>query len=482
MYWQLVGRIIGILLMMFSLNLLPVMLVSIIYDDGQLFALVLSWVITAGAGVVIWLPFARFSRDFRVREGILLVVGFWTFLSAFATLPFLLSPTFDISITNAFFESMSGLTTTGASIFSNLEALPKSILYYRQQLQWLGGMGIIVLAVSILPMLGVGGMSLYRAESSGISQEKLTPKLAQTARVLWKIYSGLTLVCASAYYAGGMNLFDAIGHSFSTVAIGGFSTHDASLGYFNSAIIESVATIFMLLAGINFSLHFVAFHNHRFHHYFQDSEFRAYIFLLVLLIAITFWTLINSQYYENNFETLRYVIFQVVSIATTTGFAVQAFYDWPLGLPILLILGSFVGACAGSTGGGIKVVRIVLMFKLGAREIKRLIHPSAQINIKLNKKSVPENILGSVWGFFALYVIAFVVIVLALLLTGLDGTTAFSSTAAMINNLGPALGEAAQNYQNINDTAKWVLSVAMLLGRLEILTLMALLHKSFWRY
>ena len=482
MYWQLVFRIIGILLVIFSLNLVPVILVSIIYDDGQIISLLLSLLITIVAGLLIWLPFRHFNKEFRVREGVLLVVGFWTILSLFATLPFLLSPSFDLSITNAFFESMSGLTTTGATILSNLDTFPKSILYYRQQLQWLGGMGIIVLAVSILPMLRIGGMSLYQAESSSISGEKLTPKLAQTAKVLWRLYAGFTLACALAYYLGGMNAFDAISHSFSTVAIGGFSTHDASLGYFNSITIEIIAIIFMLLAGVNFSLHFIAFQNKRFNNYLKDSEFKAYLVILSALIIITVLILLNNAHYDNELETIRHVIFQSVSIATTTGFITQEFHHWPLGLPIILLLASFVGACAGSTGGGIKVVRILLMFKLGMREIKRLIHPSAQINIKLNKKNVPENILESVWGFFALYVMAFIAIIMLLLLTGLDEVSAFSATAAMINNLGPGLGDVALNYQSVSDTGKWILSATMLLGRLEILTLMALLHKAFWRY
>lgn len=482
MYWQLVLRITGILLMMFSLNLLPVMLVSWIYTDGQLWILTQSLLLTFVCGLLIWLPFKNSKKAFRVREGILLVVSFWVILSLFATLPFLLSSAMDISITNAFFESMSGLTTTGATVLSNLDFLPKSLLYYRQQLQWLGGMGIIVLAVSVLPMLGVGGMSMYRAESSGISQEKLTPKLAQTAKVLWQIYAGLTLSCALAYYLGGMSAFDAIGHSFSTIAIGGFSTHDASLGYFDSGLIESIATIFMLLAGVNFSLHFIAFHNRKLTHYLQDSEFKAYALIMGLTMIMVSVVLVQYQYYSSDLEAIRHGIFQAVSFATTTGFTTESFYHWPLGLPIVLLMTSFIGACAGSTGGGIKVVRIVLMFKLGMREITRLIHPSAQINIKLNKKSVSEEVLGSVLGFFALYLMAFVGIIVLLLLSDLDGLSAFSATAAMINNLGPGLGEVSVDYQQISDSAKWVLSLTMLLGRLEILTLMALLHKAFWRY
>lgn len=461
---------------------MPVILVSAIYQDGQIQTLVTSMAITAIAGFFIWIPFYKVKNDFTTREGILLVVSFWLILSLFATLPFLLSPALSLSVTDAFFESMSGLTTTGATVISGLDELPKSILYYRQQLQWLGGMGIIVLAVSVLPVLGVGGMSLYNAEVSGISQEKLTPKLAETAKVLWRLYVGFTLACALAYYAGGMSWFDAICHSFSTVAIGGFSTHDASMAYFNSTSIELVAVVFMLLAGINFSLHFTAFQNRRFNHYLRDSEFKAYGVVLLILLVVTYLILSKDTDYANSNNVFSNTLFQVVSIATTTGFVTQDFSLWAGGLPIILILASFIGACAGSTGGGIKVVRIVLMFKLGMREIRRMIYPSSQVNIKLNNKSVPEKILGSVWGFFALYMMAFVAIILSLLLAGLDGITTFSATAATINNLGPGLGDVALNYGNINDQAKWILSFSMLLGRLEILTLMALLHRSFWRY
>ncbi|RUM83122.1 MAG: potassium transporter, partial [Candidatus Thioglobus sp.] len=383
---------------------------------------------------------------------------------------------------DAFFESMSGLTTTGATVLAGLDDLPKAILYYRQQLQWLGGMGIIVLAVAILPMLGVGGMELYHAESSGISKERLTPKLTQTAKALWKIYISFTIVCALGYYLAGMDAFDAIGHSYSTVAIGGFSTHDASIGYFNSSAIESVAIIFMFLAGINFSLHFFVWQKKNAFAYSQDSEFKTYLFILLSTTIVVGAYLFDSGYYPSVSESARQALFQTVSIATTTGFASTDYSQWPFILPMLLIFASFIGACAGSTGGGIKVVRVLLMFKLAMKEIKKFIHPNAHINIKLNQRSVAEKTLVSVWGFFSLYVIAFIIILIALMFTGLDQITAFSATAASINNLGPGLGEVAANYGGISDSAKWILSFSMLLGRLEILTLMALLHKAFWRF
>ena len=482
MQFSIVFKTIGLLLMVFSLTQLPPIIIDFIYAQNEASSFFVAFSLTVLSGFVLWLPFRNSTKNFRIREGVLVVVSFWFVLSLFATTPFLLSNSLDMSFSDAFFESMSGLTTTGATVLSGLDDLPKALLYYRQQLQWLGGMGIIVLAVAILPMLGVGGMELYHAESSGISKERLTPKLAQTAKALWKIYISLTVVCALGYYLAGMDGFDAIGHSYATVAIGGFSTHDASIGYFNSYAIELVAMVFMLLAGINFSLHFLVWRKRNIFIYLKDSEVKAYLLVLSASILLVSSYLFDKGYYQTIEEVIRYGMFQSISIMTTTGFVSTDFSLWPFVLPVFLIFVSFVGACAGSTGGGIKVVRMLLMFKLAMKEIKKFIHPNAQINIKLNQKSVSENTLVSVWGFFFLYVIAFMIIMLMLMFTGLDQVSAFSATAASINNLGPGLGDVAANYGNISETAKWILSFSMLLGRLEILTLMALLHKAFWRF
>ncbi len=482
MQLSIVFKTIGLLLMVFSLTQLPPILVDLIYAQQQYSIFLTAFFATFSIGLLLWFKFRKSKQDFRIREGILVVVSFWFVLSLFATIPFLLSDALQMSFSDAFFESMSGLTTTGATVIVGLDDLPKAILYYRQQLQWLGGMGIIVLALAILPMLGVGGMELYHAESSGISKDRLMPKLTQTAKVLWLIYISFTLACALGYYLAGMSVFDAIGHSYTTVAIGGFSTHDASIGYFDSVAVESVAVVFMFLAGINFSLHFFVWRPNHINHYYRDSEFRTYVAFLSFLTVVISLYLINTGQYQSTFEAFRYGIFQSVSMATTTGFASTNFSAWTFMLPVLLIFSSFVGACAGSTGGGIKVVRVLLMFKLAAKEIKKFIHPNAQINIKLNKCGVAENTLISVWGFFSLYVIAFIFIMIALMLTGLDQVSSFSATAASINNLGPGLGKVAANYGDISDSAKWILSFSMLLGRLEILTLMALLHRAFWRF
>jgi trk system potassium uptake protein TrkH len=342
-------------------------------------------------------------------------------------------------------------------------------------------MGIIVLAVAVLPLLGVGGMELYHAESSGIAKDRLTPKLRNTAIALWKIYVSLTLLCAIGYFLSGMSIFDAISHSFSTVAIGGFSTHDGSIGYFNSVSIEIIAMFFMFLAGINFSLHFVAWNNRSLMDYIKDSEFKAYAMVLICSSIIVLIALSLNSEYDSNSETIRHSLFQTVSIATTTGFSSQNISSWPAAIPVFLIMVSFIGACVGSTGGGIKVVRILVMFRLGMKEINKFIRPNAQISVKLNRASLNEKSLISVLGFFSLYAISFVLILMLLMFTGLDQVTAYSATAATMNNLGPGLGSVAENYGALNDTAKWILSFSMLVGRLEVLTIIALFHKAFWR-
>ena len=480
---QIVLKTIGLLLMVFSLTQIPPILIDFIYSEGEIFSFLISFVLTFIGGYILWFFNRNAAQDFRIREGILIVVCFWAVLSLFGTLPFLLTDSIkDLTFASAFFESMSGLTTTGATVLSQLDDLPKSILYYRQQLQWLGGIGIIVLAVAILPFLGVGGMELYHAEYSGISKDRLTPKVRQTAIALWKIYLSLTILCALGYFFSGMSFFDAVSHSYSTVAIGGFSTHDASIGHFNSLSIELVAMFFMFLSGINFSLHFVVWNNRNLVNYWRDSEFKTYIFILISATVIILITLGLNNQYNSSADTLRYGLFQTISMATTTGFVSQKFSSWPVALPLFLILLSFIGACVGSTGGGIKVVRFLMMFRLGMKEIKKFIHPSAQVSVKLNKTSVSEQTLVSVLGFFSLYTIAFILILIMLMFTGLDQVSSFSATTATMNNLGPALGTVADNYSNLGDSAKWILSFSMLIGRLEVLTIIALFHKAFWRF
>ncbi len=477
-----VQKILGLLLMVFSFSMLPPVAVALIDGGGQAWPFLIAFAIILGAGLAIFLPVRQSRHPMRLRDGFLVVVLFWVTLGLAGALPFVLAPLPDLSLTDAIFESMSGLTTTGATVIIGLDDLPRSILFYRQQLQWLGGMGIIVLAVAVLPILGVGGMQLYRAEMPGpMKDTKLTPRIAETAKALWYIYLWMTIACALAYWGAGMNLFDAIGHAFSTVAIGGFSTHDLSLGYFNSTLIELIAVVFMLLAGINFALHFVAVHRQDLRIYVRDSEFRFYILIMTLVIVTVVLGLIHTGTYDTWNEALIKGVFHAVSIGTTTGFSTVEFYFWPPFLTILLLFASFVGGCAGSTGGGIKVIRFLLLIKQGVREIERLIHPNAQIPVRVGGKSVNHRVVDAVWGFFSLYIACFVVMYLLLAATGLDLVTAFSAVAACINNLGPGLAQVGAHYADLEDPAKWILCVAMLLGRLEIFTLLVLLSPAFWQ-
>jgi trk system potassium uptake protein TrkH len=483
MNWAVVQKILGLLLMMFSLTMLPPVIISLIFDEKSWLPFVEGFGLTLAAGLLFWLPVHRSRKDLRLRDGFLIVAAFWTVLGTFGAAPLYFSDAITMSFTDAVFESMSGLTTTGATVLSGLDELPKSFLYYRQQLQWLGGMGIIVLAVAILPMLGVGGMQLYRAETPGpVKDTKLTPRITETAKALWYVYVAFTVACAASYMAAGMGWFDALCHAFSTVAIGGFSTHDMSIGYFNSAAIDIVAIFFMFAAGINFSLHFFAWRYVSVKHYSLDPEFRAYAAILLAVSIVVLALLFQHQSYDAPGQTIINGVFQAVSIATTTGFTTANFSAWPAALPVLLIFASFIGGSAGSTAGGIKVIRCLLLYKQGVREIARLVHPSAEIPVKLGSKAVPNRVVDAVWGFFSIYIIVFVVMMLAMMATGIDQVTAFSAVAATLNNLGPGLGEVASGFMSMTDAVKWIAVVGMLLGRLEIFTLLVLITPMFWRH
>lgn len=474
-------RILGMLLMLFSLTMLAPLLVSMYYQDGAHFAFSAAFAITLISGVSMWLPVYNVKKDLRHRDGFLITALFWIVLGLFGSLPFMMTEDPHLSLTDAVFESLSGLTTTGATVMTGLDDLPKSILFYRQQLQWLGGIGIVVIAVAILPMLGIGGMQLYRAETPGpVKDSKLTPRITETAKWLFLIYLALTALCATSYWLAGMGLFDAVAHSFSTVAIGGFSTHDASIGYFESPAIMVITIFFMFVSGINFAMHFFCWRRYSIKHYLTDPESLFYCYVLLGGCVVVCGYLMWSGTYDVK-NSLLEGVFQVVSIGTTTGYATANFSVWPSFIPFFLMFMAFVGGCAGSTGGGMKVIRVMLIIKQGLRELEQLIHPNATIPVKLKKRSVSDRVLAAVWSFFAVYIICFVTIVTALLFTGLDYVTAFSATAASINNLGPGLGDVAAHYGNINDPAKWILAFTMLLGRLELFTLLVLLTPAFWR-
>lgn len=468
--------------MIFSLTMLPPIAFSLYYNDHSWAPFVEGFALTLVAGFLCWLPVHRSKKDLRLRDGFLVVAAFWTVLGTFGAAPLLLYEPLALSFTDAVFESMSGLTTTGATVLTGLDDLPVSILYYRQQLQWLGGMGIIVLAVAVLPMLGVGGMQLYRAETPGpVKDTKLTPRITETAKALWYVYLAFTITCMVGYWVAGMGWFDALCHAFSTVAIGGFSTHDSSIAYFDSTSINLIAVFFMFVAGVNFSLHFFAWRYVSVKHYFQDQEFRAYTMMLIALSSVVIASLFLYRGLADPFDTFLDGLFQSVSIATTTGFTTENFALWPAALPALLIFASFIGGSAGSTAGGIKVIRWLLVYKQGVREIIRLVHPSAEIPVKLGNKAVPSRVVEAVWGFFSVYIIVFGIMLLAMMSTGLDQVTAFSAVAATLNNLGPGLGDVASGFRGLTDTAKWISVAGMLLGRLEIFTLLVLITPTFWR-
>ena len=480
MHLTVILRITGTLLTLFSFSFLLPVAVALFFAERTLTTFLSAFAITLISGLVLWLPL-RGKRELRGGDGFLVTALFYLGLGMFGAIPFWLGDALQLSFTDAVFESISGLTTTGATTIVGLDQLPKSLLIYRQMLQWMGGMGIIVLAVAIYPMLGIGGMQLYRTESAGpMKDNKLTPRITETAKALWYLYIGLTAACALAYWYAGMSGFDAIAHSFSTVSIGGFSTHDSSMGYFDSGAVEAVAIIFMTLSGINFALHFLVWRRRNPLHYFQDVEVRVYLFVLalvaIIVCAILWWHPGSTD------DALRDGIFQAVSITTTTGFTTSNFAAWPSVAPILLLFAAFAGGCAGSTAGGIKMIRVLMIYLQGMREVKRLIHPNGVFSIKLGRESVPDRRVDAVWSFFSVYVFFFLLSVCTLMImSDMDFITAFSAVGACLNNLGPGLGDVAVNYNSITADVKWVLMFNMVLGRLEIFTLLVLLTPAYWR-
>ncbi len=474
---------VGLLMILFSTTMLPPIGVAWWFDDHSVimpFAEALAAML--GLGLLCWLPVCRFKVDLRNRDGFIVVVAFWFLLSLLGALPFTLSDTPHMRFVDAVFETVSGLTTTGATVLSGLDNLPKAIVYYRAQLNFLGGMGIIVLAVALLPMLGVGGMQLYKAETPGpMKDEKLTPRITETAKNLWFIYVGLNVLCTLSFWAAGMSVFDAVCHSFATLALGGFSTHDASIGYFHSPTIEVVAGIFSLVAAINFALFFLAWRSRSLKVIFRDAEFRFCMAVFGGIIAVVCAYL----YWSGKFswpEALYHGFFQSSSVITDNGLSTIGYpADWPAFVPLLLLLGSFFGGCVGSTCGGIKAIRFLLLYKQSVREARLLIRPSAQIAVKLGTHAIPDRVMQAVWGFYFLYIFSYCFFSVALAATGVDLVTAFGSVAGCLNNMGIGLGETASNYAPLNDAATWLLSLAMLIGRFEVFPLLLLFLPDFWK-
>ncbi len=477
-----IQSIIGILLLLSSCMMLLPALVGWFYQDQTTVAFLESATILAVLGFALYLPVRQAQHELRLRDGFVVVAASWFTLCIGGAIPFILLEAPQISIIDAIFESVSGLTTTGATALTQIDDLPRGILFYRQQLQWFGGMGIIVLAVAVLPMLRIGGMQLFRAETPGpMKDNKLTPRITETAKALWLIYLGLTIACGLAYWLAGMSGFDAVAHAFSTVAIGGFSTHDSSLAWFNSPLIESIAMIFMVLSGINFALHFLAWRNATTLPYRQDAEIKVYLAVLLSAAVVVSLGLYFSNTYQSAGESIRYGMFQAISFMTTTGYTTAPAHTWPSVLPIILMLVATIGGCAGSTAGGMKVMRVMMLFRQSVREIHHLIHPNALVPTKMGGKTISGKVMYAVWGFFFLYMASFMVLSILVTATGIDPITAFSAVGASIANLGPALGEVGNHYAHINDPAKLILAFAMLLGRLEIFTLLVLFSPAFWR-
>ena len=482
MQFAMAFKIIGVLLILFSATMLPSLFISLSSADGSESAFAMGFAATLFAGVALWLPTRQLSRDLNIRDGFLVTALFWLVLGVFGAIPLWLAPDLALSPVSAVFESISGLTTTGATVITGLDDLPRSILLYRQLLQWLGGIGIIVLAVAVLPMLGIGGMQLYRAESAGPSKDrKLTPRITSTAKALFGIYLLLTVACTASYFLAGMSWFDALCHAFSTVAIGGFSTHDASLGFYDQPPVLLVSSVFMVLSAINFGLHFLALQRRNVRVYAHDSE-TAFFMTVISLAAVVVCCLLLATESLSLEESLIHGLFQTISIATTTGFTTQDFSAWPLFLPILLLMLSFMGGCVGSTGGGMKAMRILLIFRQGMRELRQLLHPNAVIPLKIDARRVQTEVISAVWSFFAVYMFCFVLIWLGLLATNLDFISAFSAVVATMNNLGPGLGGVANHYAAVSEPGKLILCLAMLMGRLEVFTLLVLFTPAFWRH
>lgn len=480
---KIISKLIGLLLMMFSLSMLTPLIVNAIYHDGQWSAFLYSFALTFGSGVLLWWPTRRCHYELKTRDGFLIVSLFWVVICLAGAFPFMLSIHPANGFTDSLFESVSGFTTTGASVLPQLAKLPHDILFYRQQLQFLGGMGIIVLAVAILPMLGIGGMQLYRAETPGpMKDSKLTPRIKESAKVLWIIYLTLTVMCSGSYYFAGMNLFEAICESFSTISTGGFSLHDNSFAYYDSTAIELIGCAFMLLGGINFGLHFMVFKQKSLKHYWQDEEFKYYLLILLFsCLFITITLLINDVFIHKKHHALTKSLFNVISLSTTTGLTSASFSLWPSFAPILLMFLVIMGGCAASTSGGIKVIRFLLLFKGTQREFVHLIHPNAIFNIKFGGRPLPRQVLQSMWGFISIFAALFIFFTLLLLALGHDPLSSFSMVTATLANAGAGLGKVSGNFATLSVPTKWLLMFAMLLGRLEIFSLLILFTPNFWR-
>jgi len=476
-------NVLGSLLALFSLYFLLPVITALAYREPAALPFLSCGIATGLLGLVLRFATARFKTELKPRDGYLLITLGWIVVAAVAAAPLMLLIS-GLSFTDAFFESMSALSTTGSTVLSGIDGLPHSVNLWRLALCWLGGMGIIVLAVAVLPLLGVGGMQMYRAETpSPVKDAKLTPRITETARTLWLMYVAMTLACMLAYLGAGMSPFDALCHAFSTLALSGTSTHDRSFGYFNSPQIEFVAIVFMLVAAVNFSTHFVAIRKRAFGLYPRDPEARwMLIWILASCIGLSSF-IYEMRIYPDYFSALRNVSFNLVSLATSTGYVSTDYGRWPVFAPLWMLFLSCICSSTGSTGGGIKVFRTLVLIKQSFREMFTLVHPQAVTPLKINGVVVPNRVVYSVLAFIFLYFMTIVTLTFTMLASGLDLETSLTAVIASINNAGPGLGAVgpAGNYASLTDFQTWICSTAMFLGRLELFTVLVLFTPTFWR-
>lgn len=481
MNFKIVIAILGLIVLFIGVAMLFAIPFSLYYSDGAHLPLLFSSGFCIVIGLSVWYIFKSNEYDLTPRASFAIVTFAWVVMSLAGTIPFVVSGAIP-NFTDAFFETVSGFTTTGASILTNVEAMPKGLLFWRSMTQWLGGMGIILLSLAILPVLGVGGMQLFKAESPGPTVDKIKPRIGETAKVLWQVYALLTILLILLLILGGMNLFDAISHSFTTMATGGYSTKNLSVGHYNSLYIDAIITIFMFIAGVNFVLHYRALRGD-FKSYFKNNEFVFYLSVIVISILFSVLLLMKSGNYNSFLDAIRYGSFQTVSIITTTGFSTADYELWPYAIQFLLFILMFIGGCAGSTGGGIKNMRMLILLKNGNTELRKLIHPKAIVPVRFNGKTIQQDIINNILAFFVLFIATFVVTTIILTTLGMDIISSMGAVIASLSNIGPGLGSIGptDNYSHIPILGKWILSFCMIIGRLELFTALVIFTKVYWK-
>lgn len=483
MQYKTIFRLLGVLLLIFGQSMLTPLLINIIFHEDVWLPFISGYFFTEITGLVFWLSFINSRSELKIRDGFLLVVLFWVAICLFAAIPLVLALSSTVlSLTDAVFEAVSGITTTGASVIQNLDALPHAVLFYRQQLQFIGGIGIVILAVAILPMLGVGGMQLFQAETPGpMKDNKLTPRITQTAKVIWSIYLLLTVLCALSYFFAGMNWFEALAESFGTVSTGGFSLHSASFGYYKNPVIHVIGCVFMLLGGTNFALHFFALKKKTLASYRNDEEFRFYLGIILAVSILVCYIFLRLHPLDFDLNVIVASFFTSISLLTTTGLEINTAASWRSFTPFLGMLLMIIGGCAASTSGGLKVLRVLLIYKQSKRELAKVLHPQAILPVKIGQNRVSDLTIQSVWGFISIFVGLYLFFSLVFMWRGASLYESFALVCAAITNSGFGLDILKPNFSVVDCCGKWLLVVIMLIGRLEIFSVLILFTRSFWR-